>query len=769
MLKRLKKIIKTGVFRNAKNLAQFEFGKLTVFYGQNTFGKTTLKDVFYSITKNDTQILFKRQSIPDDISLKQHIDMSFEEGGSEQTLKFENGTWNHNTLQNRLLIFDNEFTHKNLITGYAVTRDNKESFSDFILGEEGVKLSEEIGRLKKDLQDAKGNVKKPDYLKNVSYEKNIHDFLELKVSESEETLEKLKMQKVKELQNLADTEKIKNLKEVQIPELRIEAEIETVLALINAEFKRDYKEVTAIVLQEIQNHLIAHVNDEGGQSWIAQGVMKYKKGDNCPFCGQSLSSVIALVNAYNNYFNDNYKNFAKKIADNLNIYETDLSKKTFSIFSAFQTAQLVLGDYKKYNPQIEYQVNLENLKLLDDAAQTALEEDKRSISIKISSKKREPHMVFPDIRISDNLKHAFQSLQKEMQTVAVALITAIKGAEKLKKEHSLLTAVDIIGKKAVLEQEIELIIKKTARLKEDASCQKYIRDIEKIKEFENDIKKKSTELEQQQSEYVKKYFNEFNAIYRELGSHGFELKSVTNNRGYKKIYELKIIYKGKEVSSDDVSKVLSESDKRSLAFAVFLSKLKHIENKKNYIIVLDDPVVSFDEKRIRASVDIIKNITREFKQVIVLTHYPSLIKKLVQTNCEGVYLEIVQDNETSYIQTLEREHFILSEYELAFRKIHGFIQREHQEDISKDCRIFMEKYLQFRFQKGIKEEKIVLSPLKDFISALKDKGHLDDVQYQNLENFRECLNPDHHSFIFSKNDEDMRNYANNLINNLYDL
>ncbi|MBU1862401.1 MAG: hypothetical protein KKH94_01905, partial [Candidatus Omnitrophica bacterium] len=64
------------------------------------------------------------------------------------------------------------------------------------------------------------------------------------------------------------------------------------------------------------------------------------------------------------------------------------------------------------------------------------------------------------------------------------------------------------------------------------------------------------------------------------------------------------------------------------------------------------------------------------------------------------------------------------------------------------------------------EEKIAIAPLKDFLSNLKEKGYIDDTQYQSLENFREGLNSEHHNFIFDKNDEDIRTYAENLINQL---
>lgn len=769
MLKRIKDITKTGVFRKANGLGEFEFGKLTVFYGLNTFGKTTLKDVFHSIAKDDAQILRERQSIPDDATVQQMINMSFEDGGIEKTLKFENGNWSPDVLKGKLLIFDNEFTHKNLVTGSVVTRDNKESLSDFILGEEGVKLSEEIRGMKKTLQDAKGGLVKPDYLKTVYGEQAVQDFLGMKISESEEDLQKSRAQKSKALENLADTEKIKNLSEMRIPELGVQKDAESALADVNTELKRDYKEVTTTALEKIKTHLQTHVAGDGGQSWIAQGVTRHKQGDDCPFCGQSLAEVKDLINAYGNYFNDDYKNFVADINQKLSAAENKLALVSISVFSAFQTLILILGEYQKYDPQITWDINLETLKTAEAAVKKQLDVEKKKIADVVASKKREPHRVLEDLELSDDFRNAVKNLEGEMSSISSAMDNAIKAAKKLREDHSSMTGDDTAKRKRTLEEEIADIDKKMARIKQDSQCQKYVNTLEQINKLEGEIKKKSEALEQQQSDYVQKYFEELNTVYGELGSRGFELKSVTNNRGHKKIYELKITYRGKEVPSDDVSKVLSESDKRSLSFAVFLSKLKHLENKADYIVVLDDPVVSFDDNRISTSVGIIKNLAREFKQVIVLTHYPSLIKKLLNSHCEGVYLEVIQNQETSYIQRLDGERFTLSDYELAFKKIHGYVQREHSEDISKDCRIFMEKHLQFRFHRGIRERNISLSPLKDFMVALKDNGHLDTTQHQELDDFREALNPEHHDFVFNKNEEDVRTYAGNLLNKLLGL
>jgi len=49
MITRLRKIVQVGVFRKPTELGKYQLKKFTVFYALNTYGKTTLKDIFLSM------------------------------------------------------------------------------------------------------------------------------------------------------------------------------------------------------------------------------------------------------------------------------------------------------------------------------------------------------------------------------------------------------------------------------------------------------------------------------------------------------------------------------------------------------------------------------------------------------------------------------------------------------------------------------------------------------------------------------------------------
>ena len=64
-IKRIKEIQNIGAFACFKNGASYGFEKLTFIYGLNTFGKTTLTDVFQSLKENRSEIINIRKTIPE--------------------------------------------------------------------------------------------------------------------------------------------------------------------------------------------------------------------------------------------------------------------------------------------------------------------------------------------------------------------------------------------------------------------------------------------------------------------------------------------------------------------------------------------------------------------------------------------------------------------------------------------------------------------------------------------------------------------------------
>lgn len=217
-------------------------------------------------------------------------------------------------------------------------------------------------------------------------------------------------------------------------------------------------------------------------------------------------------------------------------------------------------------------------------------------------------------------------------------------------------------------------------------------------------------------------------------------------------------------------RLMSESEKRSLSLAVFFSKLEQNEAKEEKIIVLDDPVVSFDTNRCTSTIDTIKTFTDTFDQVIVLSHYPFFVEEILNKANPEIALHLKRSSSTAYFETLQREDVLGAPLNKALKRIIMFIKRENDNNILDDCRILIEEYLTIRYMQEIIDENInPKQNLAGFINDLKDAAAFDDTIAGELQNKREDLNPSHHNFSDPSKIEDARTYAQEVLNLLNSL
>ena len=158
MLVRIKKIQQVGVFDNFTTggpVVLNEKGNITLIFGRNRSGKTTLASIFQSLGENDPTLIDRCVSIPQDTSLSKCVEIAYKIAESEEAITFSSSGWDKEDLKGKVIVFDQNFVHNNLMLGKDITRENKENLTDFILGEDGVEESDNISNRKKALRDAR--------------------------------------------------------------------------------------------------------------------------------------------------------------------------------------------------------------------------------------------------------------------------------------------------------------------------------------------------------------------------------------------------------------------------------------------------------------------------------------------------------------------------------------------------------------------------------------------------------------------------------------
>lgn len=783
-ISRIKEIKNIGTFANFTNGGSLGFEKLTFIYGLNAFGKSTLADIFQSLKINDESIIFNRKTIPE-IKSAQKVALSVKENGAEKEYIFQNDNWDNKITSNHIEIFGSDFISNNVFTGLTIERKNRENFTNFILGDQGAKLAKNIKEKKKDLGDKKRMLKEkiPQYVKNYS-EDEIKKFIEFETANiniekiNKDLIEKKPLLQ-KEKDRLKEPTGIINMEEpilFDAPKLNF---IEYI-ATINGLLEKNYTDIKKESIELLNKHVINNfANFDNSKNWIQQGLgyCKDKKNGNCPFCSQTLKNVEDLINLYESYFDKSYTDFINETATGIDINIEALKNSRFSNYSPLQTALIKINLYKDLITKEEFETNLQKLTdLLENLKETELETEKEKIALlfenKISKKTKTPYEKINPLECSNFEKkvNAYKNNLKQCEYLINILLSEIK---KFKKQYQNLSSIQQSIKN--LEDDIAKLEYEKARIDQEKECEEYqklVNNIHELSDGENGIKKLEKKLQEDQTNFLKKYFENINNLFSKFGSKNFTLKKEEDNTGHLPVYSLKIEFHNKEIPNDQLRTIFSESDRRAIALAIFFAKieLKNNEDKEKTVIILDDPITSFDDNRTTNSINFFKSILEKSSQLIILTHYIHFIKRFCEITKRNhltmKFLNIKQNNYTSFLDIAKIEEFISTEYEKTFMRIYDYINKKHSNCIKADLRPFLESfYLPIVFGKQIHDEQIDCSSLENMINGLFIKNNSIKNKFHELRN---TLNPDSHLFT-SNNSEDVRNFAKEMFDFLYSI
>ena len=214
-----------------------------------------------------------------------------------------------------------------------------------------------------------------------------------------------------------------------------------------------------------------------------------------------------------------------------------------------------------------------------------------------NSKERKPHEIVQSIDFSSLLgNHA--NYQRNLSLIAKTIDSIREAIRTFKEPYRDLT--QIRTRISELQTEIETKKRSIARVEQNDACVIYQREQQEITDITARITANEQELATNQNQYLDKFYERIDFHFKQFGSENFTLERGTDNRGHQPVYFLKVKFKDVDINDSNITKVFSESDKRALALSLFWAKMDFLTNeqKQNAIIVLDDPVTSFDDNRI---------------------------------------------------------------------------------------------------------------------------------------------------------------------------
>lgn len=676
MIDRFQEIKNIGTYKNAEQVARCGFNKITIIYGNNSQGKSTFCDILKSLSCNDSSYIENRKTIGETGNVKTEIGF-----GNKMFAKYENGKWttSKDLLKNqRIIVFDTDFVQNNVFTNSEIERKNKENFTDFILGSESIEiqkqlleLKEEINKLDKENESLKKDIERYTKL-------TINEFANIRYEEDIKDLDTECLGIHQQIVNLKkDKQDIDNIKKLPIPSV-IEYTDENVIQYnkVNDILTSNYKFSEQDIVENFNNHKKHFAsNQQNIDKWISDG-LSINTSNICPFCGTSTQDN-KLVESYITLFCENFIDYTNKV-DGLNKILID-TKKIDDLKIQINSN---LVKIQNLSPKI-YVKNINTLTYrLSEYSESLL----IIIERLLKTKSNMDLQVRERISIKNNNKYAsvnkvnttsYTTILSELQVLITTYNKEMNEFIKLPLDYLMNLSDEIISLKiGQLEKEYK---EKSNIVNRNINNDKflfYLSNLTRIKE--NDAKSKQLKLdfEETQSDFIKTFFADIDTYFYRLGSRNYKIEQETPKQGIKKIFTLKLKYRDKKV--DSLRFVLSDSDKRALALSIFLSKLKNDKDINKCIVVMDDPITSFDNERMTLFINILKEFSN-VDQLIILTHYAEFYKKLVELmysqNPPLALLKIQYLPNSNKIVTVNKDSdsLLMNDYEQALYNMYAFI------------------------------------------------------------------------------------------------
>ena len=625
MLERIEQIQGVGLLHNA-NGKKFKCQKATLIYADNGRGKTTLAGIFRSCATADAAHMASRRTL--DGSLTSTVRLQFASG---HMVTFTAGKWSE--ARTEFLVFDSEFIDKNVHSGGVVSTGHRRNLLQFALGEKAVS-----SRLAEDEATTEAKEASNEVVRFSQQLSGYHQGISLAAFELLDDVAMVDQQidalqkRIAAANNSALIRKRALPAIVPLPNLEIDA----IFALLRTTIENVQEDAESIVRAHVEK-----LGAPAAEAWLSQGT-EFDNGQNCPYCAQP-SQNIDLIRAYRTHFNAAYTGLKSKVETlDQEITEWTAPSKVATFNQGATTANAAAAawqDHLAITPtafdEVQAQSKLQRLQALF-LGLVALKQTNPISAVGSQEDQLEAKKLWGEItRLMEtsNLeievtRSNIESFRLNLEAENVQKLQAhIQQLQFSKGRHSIPVKAIIAQLAAArLEATNAEQRKKTARDSLDALMKKT------LKEYEQTI----------------------NSLLKKFGASFLIEKMDANFRGNSPRSEYGLALRGKSISLEggppSFATTLSEGDKRTLAFAFFVASTVADPEISRRVVIIDDPMCSFDLNRKQHTRTALKQIFEKAEQVVVLSHDLFFIRDLREAL-------IAKDNSTS-INVFQLRHAV---------------------------------------------------------------------------------------------------------------
>ena len=584
MIKSIQSLKGFGVFNeyNHKNDRTEEFRKFNLIYGWNGSGKSTLSHLFRCIENKTTSTKFTSSefSIIDDNGVSTTQDSVAQADLNIYTFNqdFISANISWNAVVESILLVDEENIEGREQLGKLKSLQIEEEGQLRSIVRSIEEASNEISKIEsecsKDIKEELHAVGKTDS-KYLSYNKrNFKIFMEANAEATKSAVSVLTSNELEELKKSAESE------QKGIVSLRLQP--------INKTSLLEHKnQVENLVRTSVLSQTIQRLADNAEiNKWVEIGLKIHKATKNCEFCGNTITDK--RMQELEAHFSDSYKDLQEKLRGKVDLLESEFMQapsvpEETDLYAEFKS------DYREARISLEkaYQDLWKEVLVWCNALKNKINNplDKGQSVDVISA------------AIINDINTAIEATRETVDKHNHKSRNFTDEIEKAKAQLELHYIADAVQSHQYFDKRKE--IQEQAETKSALMNSLKVRNV-KIVNLENSLSNESLGAE------------EFNAsLHRFLGRRDLGLRFNPKERGYE------ILRYGSERVLDN----LSEGEKTAIAFVYFITKLK--ENGNNIgetIVVVDDPVSSFDSNHLFHAYSFLKNNCNKASQLFVLTH-----------------------------------------------------------------------------------------------------------------------------------------------------
>ena len=594
MIKNIKKLKQFGIFQDYKNNEANkpkDFGKYNLFFGYNMSGKSTLARLFHCI---------ENRAISSKHPQAKFV-INYGEGENNPVITQNNITQTDLNIR----IFDRDFVQENLwlpdaikgiVIGKGSISDTKKLEELKIIQKSGIDAREssnqEIARIENEIDrfmtTSAKNIKEKLRVVGTSdnyyiyYDKSdFKNFIDENAEKIKSKNEPLDQQSINELTNAAKPDEKPKIDLLQQKYQKVNSDTFT-------QIKND---IDDLLKTSVMNTTMKELSENSNiQSWVEEGLRIHKESEanQCKFCNNTITEE--RFKKLEDHFNDNYKRIQKELKQFdqlLDMHSQDI--ESLKLPASRQFYDELQNDYGKAR---------ETLKTKQEILQKKIEEWRRILQKKIQNPFQTDLVIMPITeQIIEDFKKTVNNIDNIVEKHNHKTNNFKEETKKAKKRLELNYATEQASSFNYFQKEQEVKDKKE---KQEKITKEIDNRDKEIKNIENSLSNERLGRDQ---------FNK--SLHKFIGHKELSLRFSREKEGYE-------IFRNDEISENDI---LSEGEKTAMAFIYFITKLKENGNNiEDTIIVIDDPVSSFDSNHLLSAYSYMKNNCENAKQLFVLTH-----------------------------------------------------------------------------------------------------------------------------------------------------